>query len=227
MNTPNEDGKPSDNMELLKQQSSACGPGCGCHATGTPANARWIIGAIVLVAAGVMVGRAITKSNGTATQTSAAVFANPLTFQSVAGWGGSNAGSDAATPTNETSVGKTIGAFSELNTVAANTDAVFIFLPGKEGTSGNLPSAPMHGAARMIESKAGMKCGLFTLKTGTRDYDQIVAQMAVPGVLAIVKGKGMSAIPGEITETKLVQAFVTASSAGACGPSAGAGCCPK
>ena len=79
----------------------------------------------------------------------------------------------------------------------------------------------------MIESKAGLKCGLFTLKAGSRDYDQIAAQMSVPGVLAMVKGRGMSAVSGDITEAKLVQGFVAASSAGGCGPSAGAGCCPK
>jgi len=77
------------------------------------------------------------------------------------------------------------------------------------------------------ESKAGLKCGLFTLKAGTRDYDQLAAQMAVPGVIALVKGKGMRGMSGDITEAKLVQGFVAASSAGGCGPSAGAGCCPK
>jgi hypothetical protein len=85
----------------------------------------------------------------------------------------------------------------------------------------------MNGAVRTIESKAGKKCGLFTLKSGSPDYDQIAAQMSVPGVLAIVKGCGMSPISGDITEAKLVQGFVAASSAGGCGPSAGAGCCPK
>jgi hypothetical protein len=85
----------------------------------------------------------------------------------------------------------------------------------------------MRGAARTIESKAGLKCGLFTLKAGSRDYDQIAAQMSVPGVLAMAKGRGMSAVSGDITESKLLQGFVAASSAGGCGPSAGAGCCPK
>jgi hypothetical protein len=120
-----------------------------------------------------------------------------------------------------------VGGLSELDTIAANTDAVFIFLPGKEKASGNPPSAPMRGAARMIESRAAMKCGLFTLKTGTRDYDQIAAQMSVPGVLAIVKGRGMSAVSGEITESKLLQGYLAASSASGCGPAAGSGCCPK
>lgn len=227
MNTPKKDGKQSDNMELLKQQASACDTGCGCHATAMPGKMRWVIGAIVLVAAGVMVVRAMTKSDGTPTQAVAPAFAASIASQTAAGTGRTVTSSEVAPPVAETSVGTTIGALSELDTVAAKTDAVFIFLPGKNGTSGNFPSTPMNGAARTIESKAGLKCGLFTLKAGTRDYDQLAAQMAVPGVIALVKGKGMRGMSGDITEAKLVQGFVAASSAGGCGPSAGAGCCPK
>jgi hypothetical protein len=112
----------------------------------------------------------------------------------------------------ETSVVTSIGAIAELNTVATNLDAVFVFLPGKESISA---VTPMQNAARTIESK-GLKCGLFSLKAGSRDYNQIATQMSLPGVLAMVKGRGTSAISGDITETKLVQGFVAASSAGKC-----------
>jgi MYXO-CTERM domain-containing protein len=227
MNSPNEDRKPTDKMELLKQQAAGCGPGCGCNATGTPGKTRWLIGAIVLVAAGVMVARAMIKSDGASSQSSAPAFAALAASPTPAGESGNATNSGAVAPTAETSVGTSIGAFSELDTVATNTDAVFIFLPGKDGTSGNPPSTPMKGAAGTIESKAGLKCGLFTLKPGSRDYNQIAKQMSVPGVLTIVKGRGMSAVSGDITESKLVQGFVAASSAAGCGPSAGAGCCPK
>jgi MYXO-CTERM domain-containing protein len=226
MNTPNEDQKPSDNMEMLKQQAATCGPGCGCHATRTPGKTRWVIGAIVLAAAGVMVVQAMIKSNGPSSQSSAPAFAALAASPTPAGESGSATNSGAAVPAAKTSVGTSIGALAELNDVATNTDAVFIFLPGKEGASGNLPSTPMKGAARIIESK-GLKCGLFTLKASSADYDQIAGKISLPGVLAMVKGRGMSSISGDITEAKLVQGFVAASSAGGCGPSAGAGCCPK
>ena len=113
-----------------------------------------------------------------------------------------------------------------MNTAAAKTDAVFVFLPGKEGGGAKAPSAPMRSAARAIEGK-GMKCGLFTLKPGSADYDQIAKQMAVPGVLALVRGRGMSAVSGEVTEAKLLQGYVAAGSAGGCGAGASPGCCPK
>jgi hypothetical protein len=71
------------------------------------------------------------------------------------------------------------------------------------------------------------KVGVFTLKTDSRDYAQVALQIAVPGTIAMVKGRGMAPVSGEITEAKLVQAFVSASSAGGgCGPSSG-GCGPS
>lgn len=227
MKIPNEDGKPTDNMESLKQQAAGCGPGCGCHTAGAPGKARWVIGVIVLVAAGALVVRAMIKNDQASSQPSTPTFASLAASPTPASESGAGTNSVVAAPIPETSVGTSIGALAELNTVAAKTDAVFVFLPGKDRTSGNPPSTPMNAAARMVESKAGLKCGLFTLKAGSRDYDQIAKQMSVPGVLAMVKGRGMSAVSGEITEAKLVQGFVAASSAGGCGPSAGAGCCPK
>lgn len=225
MNTPNEDGKPADNMESLKQQAAGCGPGCGCHTTGAPGKARWVIGVIVLVAAGALVVRAMIKNDQASSQPSAPTFASLAATPTPASENDAATNAVVAAPVAETSVGTSIGALAELNTVAAKTDAVFIFVSRKEG--GNAPSTPMQSAARMIESKAGLKCGLYTLKSGTRDYDQIAAQISLPGVLAMVKGRGMSAVSGDITEGKLVQAFVAASSGGGCGPSAAAGCCPK
>jgi MYXO-CTERM domain-containing protein len=225
MSTPNEDGKQPENTELPKQQASACcGPGCGCGTAGKPSKSRWMVGVIVLAIAGVMVVRGMVKSDKGATQASPAGFADPTATETAAG--GADTKSDAAAAVDETTVGTTIGAFAELNTVAIKTDAVFIYLPGKEVTAAKAPSKPMKGAARLIEAK-GIKCGLFTLKPGSADYDKVGKQMAVPGVVALVKGRGMSAVSGEITEAKLVQGYVAALSAGGCGSGAGAGCCPK
>ena len=211
MNLPNEDGKPTDNMELLKQQAATCSPGCGCNATKTPGKTRWVIGTIVLAAAGVMLVRAMIKSDAASSQTSAPAFATLAVSQTP----GLVANSGTAAPAVESGVVTSIGAITELNTMATNLDAVFVFLPGKEGISADSSLTPMQNAARTVESK-GLKCGLFTLKAGSPDYNQIATQMSLPGVLAMVKGRGMSAISGDITETKLVQGFVAASSAGKC-----------
>jgi len=181
-----------------------------------------VVGVIVLAAAGVLVVKGMIKSDKGAAQAATPGFANPVAVQPAAG---ADTKPEAAAAADETTVGTTIGTFAELNTAAAKTDAVFVFLPGKEG-SGKAPSAPMKSAARAIEAK-GMKCALFTLKPGSADYDQIAKQMAVPGVVALVKGRGMSAVSGEVTEAKLLQGYVGACSASGCGPGASAGCCPK
>jgi hypothetical protein len=215
MNTPNENGKPTDNMKLLKQQASACGSECGCHGTGTQSKTRRIIGALVLVAAMAMVARGVVKSNAAPPQTSEQAFALPIAATN----------SSAAAPTTEKSM-EPIGALAELNALAVKLDAVFVFLPGKEVTSSNSPAATMNKAARTIEAQ-GKKIGLFTLLPSSHDYDQIEGKISLPAVLAMVKGRGMNTISGDITETKLVQGYLAASSAGGCGPSAGAGCCPK
>ena len=222
MSTTNENGKQPEQLESLKEGAACCGPGCGCGTAGKPSKSRWMVGVIVLAIAGVMVVRGVVKSDKGVTQASPAGFVDPTATEILVG--GSVTNSDAAV--DETTVGTTIGAFAELNTVAIKTDAVFIYLPGKEVTAAKAPSKPMKAAARLIEDK-GTKCGLFTLKPGSADYDKLGKQMSVPGVVALVKGRGMSAVSGEITEAKLVQGYVTASSAGGCGPGAGAGCCPK
>ena len=215
MNTPNENGNPGDNTASPKPQATDCDSGCSCHATGKPGKTRWVIGAIVLVAAGVLVARDIVKSDAAPPQTSGQAFALPIAATN----------SIAAAPTTEKSM-EPIGALAELNSVAVKLDAVFVFLPGKDGTSSNSPASTMNKAARTIEAQ-GKKVGLFTLLPSSHDYDQIEGKMSLPGVLAMVKGHGMSAVSGDITETKLVQGYLAASSAGGCGASAGAGCCPK
>jgi hypothetical protein len=215
MSSSNENQKPMDNMDQLKQQASDCGAGCACHSTG-PVRKRVVVGIIVLCVAGALVARAVIKTNTTPILPEATGFATPIVAQTPP------AESAPATPpattaeATDTFVAKEIGALAELNTVAAADDAVFVFVPGKDGASSNPPAAAMQSAAKRIGSQ-GLKIGLFTLKAGTRDYDLLTAQMSVPGVLAAFKGRGTSATSGDITETKLIQAFVAASSAGGCG----------
>jgi len=223
MTTKNENPKPTDNIEALKQETSACGPGCGCHAGGPSSRMRWIVGAIVILAAGVLVARAMMKNHSAATEKTASGFAAlPATGQAPAPLAGIVPTKDE-TPAAPTTVAvKEIGALSELNAVAADTGGVFVFLAGKNDPPIKAPLAQMRSAARTIEAQ-GQKIGIFTLKPGSRDYEQIATQMTVPGVLAMVKGRGMIPVSGDITEAKLIQGYVAASSAGGCGPS---GCGP-
>jgi hypothetical protein len=217
MSSKNEDRKPTDNMETRKQEASACGPGCGCHAGGPSSRMRWIVGAVIILAAGVLVARAMMKNSGAPADKAASGFA---AFPSV----GQAALSDtqASLNTPVTVAVQELGALNELNTLAADTGGVFVYLPGKDEPLIKAPLAQMRSAAKMIEAQ-GQKIGLFRLKTDSPDYAQIAAQTLVPCVIAMVKGGGMVPVAGDITEFKLIQGFVAASSGGGCGPS---GCGP-
>ena len=202
-----------------KPEAGACGPGCACNAPGPAGKARWFVGVIVLIAAGVLVARALVKNHGGSAAPASTGFAALPAPELPA------APDATATPTDTNAV-REIAALSELNAVAADAVGVFVFLPGNSETTAQAPMAQLLGAARTMEPQLnGGKIGIFTLKVGSPDYTQFSAQMAVPGVLAMVKGAGMSAASGDITETRLVQTFVAASSAGGCGPASG-GCGP-
>ncbi len=224
MDTPNEEQKPVDNMDLLKQQAQACGADCACHSTAAPGGLRGVLGILVLLVAALLVSRAVMKNNGASTDPAASAF--PTLAPTATADIQAPASPVAAATATGMRVGERIASLSDLNKVAAAHDAVFVYLPAQDGASGNSPEASMRSAASRINSQ-GHKVGLFTLETGSRDYAQLAAQVSMPGVLALVKGRGMSAVSGEITETKLIQAFVAAGSAacgpGGCGP---AGCCP-
>jgi len=220
MNLPNEEPKQTDNMELLKQRASDCAPGCACHGSGSSGRLRWVLGVIVLLVAATLVARAVVKSQGLPTEPASPAFA-PLAPATTPENQPPASPPDTAEAT-EAGTTRSIASLSELNTLAVANDAVFVYIPGKGGSPGDPPAAAMKSAAGRITSQ-GYKIALFTLQAGSRDHEQLAAQMSVPGVLAAVKGRGMSAVSGEITETKLIQGFVGAANAGGCGP---AGCGP-
>jgi MYXO-CTERM domain-containing protein len=202
-----------------EQDAGTCGPGCDCGTTGSGGRWRWIVGLIVLVATGALVTRAVVKDGNAPTAPVSTAFAALPTLEQTATRDGEG---KALAPD---AIGE-IAELSELNAVAGDTAGVFVFLPGKtEATA--VPAAILRGAARTIETQlGGSKIGMFTLKVGSQDYEQIASQTTMPGVLAMVKGGGMVPVSGDITETKLIQAYVAASSAGGCGP-ASAGCGPS
>jgi len=209
MDPKNETTKPASNMEKLKQEAAGCGSDCACHAADGSARVRWIVGTIVLLAAGALVVRAVMKDDQRAAPPKTAnTFAIPMAAATPA---------DSATPADPAAVVvKEIAGFAELNTLATDTTAVFVFLPAKAGEAGVMPTAQMESTAKTLAAK-GTKVGLFSLKADSADYKNVTSQTAAPAVLVMVKGRGMVPVSGEITEAKLIQGVVAASSAGGCG----------
>ncbi len=218
MSELNREPKPTDETEPLNRPAGgcACGSGCDCQGGGSACGKRWIIGVIVLVAAGVLAARALMKNPGAASPAGPAGYAARV-VPVPAPVGG-------VASTDEVAVVE-IGALNDLNLVAVGTDAVFVYLPATNGGSVPAPTALIRRASKTIESQARIKIGIFSLKPDSPDYAQVVKQLAVPGVMVMVKGRGMAPVSGDLTEAKLVQGFVAASSAGGCGPASG-GCGP-
>ncbi len=124
------------------------------------------------------------------------------------------------------SVGKFLDSLASLNTVAVNQDSVFVFLPAKESVVISKDTTDVIASAEQkIEKAAGIKIGLYTLKSDSPDYANIAAQLSLPGMLVMSKGRGMGTVSGGITEDKIMQAYVASARAGGCGPSGcGSGC---
>jgi hypothetical protein len=121
-----------------------------------------------------------------------------------------------------------LDSLASLNKVAANTDAVFILLSAKDQQDDQTITKEIDAAAQKIQAN-GVRVSAFRLRQGAPEYAQLSKQVSIPCVLAMVKGGGMSAVSGEISEAKLVQAFVTASrpTSGCCPPGSGAVCPPQ
>lgn len=211
-----------EESEVKKQDAGACGPGCACGTSGSSGRGRMVVGVVILVIAGALVVRAMVKDNSPSPANAAS-----SEFAALPAAAAPEPEVPATKPAPVADTLKELGSLSDLNSVAGDSFGVFVFLPGKSETAAKAPMAQMQGAVRTIEPQLrGGKIAMFALRAGSRDYENIAKQMAVPGVLAMVKGGGMSATSGEITETKLVQAIVAASSSGGCGPASG-GCGPK
>ncbi|MHC4290606.1 MAG: hypothetical protein ACYTEU_00290 [Planctomycetota bacterium] len=115
-----------------------------------------------------------------------------------------------------------LDSLASLNKEAADVDAVFVLLAAKDQQNDPVVTKEIEAAAQKIMAN-GTKVSAFRLKESAPEYANLAKQVAVPSVLTMVKGLGMSAVSKDITEAKLVQAFVTASRPSSCGPS---GCGP-
>jgi hypothetical protein len=122
--------------------------------------------------------------------------------------------------------GPELDSLALLDKAAANSDAVFILLAAEGRQSNQAATRQIEAAIRKIQT-GGTTISAFRLRQGAPSFANFAEQLSVPSVLAMVKGAGMSAVSADqITEMKLIQAFVSASrpSAGCCPPGSGVTC---
>ncbi|HUU40142.1 MAG TPA: hypothetical protein VMW42_04300 [Desulfatiglandales bacterium] len=116
-------------------------------------------------------------------------------------------------------IGEYMESLSDLNKVALSQDAVFIFIPRAKDEAVQSEANEAVVAAQQSLKRSNIKVGLYTLSTNSPDYTGIEKQVQTPAILVVTKGRGMAAVSGELTETKLLQTFIATSRAGGCGPS--------
>ena len=207
-------------MEVFMEdvKSEGCGPGCDCGKPSGNKKAKTVICLIVLLAVcGIFIYKTIGAKQSTPASTGTA-FAAPILNQAT--------GQEPAVKAVEDkkNVGELLDSLASLNKVAVNQDTVFVFIPAK---GNDIVSKEITDAIASAEQKlksSGVSIGLYTLQSSSPEYANIAAQVPPPGILIMSKGRGMGAVSGGITETKILQAYVASSRAGGCGPS---GCGPS
>lgn len=207
-----------------ENEAAVCGPGCSCGSPSGGKRMKTVASLIVLLAvASIFVYKASTAkdaaSNNIAAEGRSAFAlaqAAPTTIV------------ENATAPESPQAGQKFGDYLEslsaLNTVAINQDAVFVFIPAPANELADDKTNAAVLAVQQTLKTNKITLGLYTLQTSSSDYPTISKQVQPPAILIASKGKGMAAVSGEMTEQKLLQAFVSSASAGGCGPS---GCGPS
>ncbi len=205
------------------EETTHCGPGCNCGASGLGRNGKLAICLVIVAAAILVLARGFVRKAATGNAQAQEAFAATLPASTPQTAAADKADATQIGQARPVAWGRTLAGLGNLNQVAARQNAVFVYLTGK----GQQPAESVKQKIARAAGKAqagGMKVGCYTLDTNSADYARVTGQTPAPCVLALVKGRGSSVVSGEITEDKLLAAVLTASRASSCGPS---GCGPS
>ena len=221
----------NDSSDKTVQENADEAQVCCSTASGSGGKSwKLLVFLIIVVAAGVVLARSIVnKPDSTTDQTQPLFATNQLEVSSdtpsspnvetpdEAKAGTDNPATAKLTATEPVSGvpeptlwGKPLISLASLNQVAVDTDAVFIFLAAEDKQQMQHVTSEIEAAARKIQTN-GTRITAFTLEKSAPKYAQLAKQFPIPCVLAMVKGRGMNGVTGEINEAKLLQAFVAAS----------------
>ncbi|OHB64460.1 MAG: hypothetical protein A2168_04720 [Planctomycetes bacterium RBG_13_50_24] len=212
-------------MKRMKLEN--CGPGCDCAKPSGNKKAKAAVCLIVLLAIGGIFAYKAQIAKQIPPAITETAFA-ALVTQEVSEQKPVVPTTDQQEPVVKTVeekkiMGELLDSLDSLNKVAVNQDAVFVFIPAKGNDTINKQTMDAIASAEKKIKSTGVSLGLYTLQSGSPDHANIAAQLPLPGMLVLSKGRGIAGVPAEITETKLLQAYVASSRAGGCGPS---GCGP-
>lgn len=127
--------------------------------------------------------------------------------------------------------GISLDSIASLSKMANENQAnvAFILLADENQDSAKPVAAQINTVIEKL-SASGKQVVAFTLEYNAQEYDKLKQSFAIeslPSVIVTGKGGGALAVTGEITESKLIGAFVKASTPTSCSPKGGSSCDPK
>ena len=203
-------------------EGTACGSGCNCGSAGAGKRGKLVICLIVLAAALLVLARGFTQKAANKTAQAKPTFATTLPESTPKTSPTITKQVTPANPAQPVLWGKPLKDLASLNQVAAQHEAVFVYVPIKGKDLDKTAKQQIERATAKAQA-GGTKIACFMLDTNSQDYARVTSQAPAPCVLAMVKGGG-SGVVSQITETNLLQTLVTASRPSSCAPS---GCAPS
>jgi hypothetical protein len=218
-------------MENKTAQPDAqqCGPGCTCKPeTEKSKRVKFILAAAIIICSGAVLANSIIRKSRQTSPPPAAGYASALSNKA-----GISTTPDSAARMKDSGNIKSVAmltSLSSLDMVASQFDGVFILMVKSDAEKTPYIFQEIESATTTIQSQ-GLRMGAFQLAAGTPDFEALSPQLPSPGILVIVKGRGMRGVSGaDITQTKLLQACFAAMLPSGCGPGAcqtGSASCKK
>ncbi len=212
---------------MEKPESQQCGPDCACKdEKGLSKRTKIILLAAIILCAGAALTSAIVRKSSQAQAPTASSYASALSLKSSAAPARADSTSGAGDTAKAISFAM-LPSLASLDTLAANFDGVFILMVKSEAEKTKAIAQEIGCATTTITAK-GMRMGAFQLSAGTPEFASLSAQVPSPGVIVVVKGRGMRAVAGtNITRTNLLQACIAAMQPSSCCSAGGNGSCCK
>ena len=212
-------------MESNKENttSSPCGPDCSCTTKNglSPRTKIILLVVIIAIAGAVLANSLMNKSRTIAAVNSSSGYAVTSSQPSASFAVVQNDSSVSSKADTQTVSFKPLTSLSALNSVALDVDGVFILLVKSEAEKAPGIVNEIIAAKNAITAR-GMRMGTFQLTNDAQDFAMLSAQLQPPGVVVIIKGRGMKGVRvADINQTKLLQAFIGAMQPSSCCPAGG------
>jgi hypothetical protein len=211
-----------DNSEKSKAapDTDPCGPDCACKSgSNSFSRIKAALLATIIIVAGAALGHSLLQKSRSGSNPPADTYSTSLSKAEPSA-------SDENAPKGPGNISFVpLSSFSSLNSVAQQYNGVFVLLFSSDSEKTPAILREINAAKNAIASSRGVQMGLFQLSKDGPDFEASTSQFPTPSILVLIKGMGMQGLrKDDITETKLLQAYMAAMQPKRCCPSGGAGC---